>query len=246
MVFTKNYGEISFVFKEKEDFKGCTLLNGWHGIGECGYISVSHIVEKIEAKRIGFIITENIPQFITIKNERITFPFEIYRKDNLVIVLPIFEPIKSEHLKFTKTLVKWCIDTGFKQAILVGGLDNRLKDDNQLKAIYTQAFIKLEKSISIPTLDEGLYVTGPLAYVMLFSELHDFPAMALLPYAERSRPDPIAASIAIKEIEKMVGITVDISALIEQAEKIEKEIQSLLKANKPQAEKDDSDKGMFV
>ncbi|MHA1302400.1 MAG: proteasome assembly chaperone family protein [Candidatus Heimdallarchaeaceae archaeon] len=246
MTITQKYEDVEFIFKKKQNFEGCTLLNGWHGIGECGFISTSHIVEKLNAERIGFIITENIPQFITIKNKQITFPFEIYRKDNLVIILPIFEPIKSEHLKFTKTLVKWCIEEKFTQAILVGGLDNRLKDENKLKTIYTQAFLKKNPSTDLAVLDEGLYVTGPLAYMLLFSELNEFPAIALLPYAERSRPDPIAASIAIDEISKILQVEIDVKELLEQAERIEKEIQSLLKANRPQPDKNDSDRGMFV
>ena len=89
------YGDFEFIFKEPQNFEGCTLLNGWHGIGECGFISMSHLVDKLGAERIGYIITSNIPQFITIKNNKITFPFEIYRGGDIVIILPIFEPIKS-------------------------------------------------------------------------------------------------------------------------------------------------------
>lgn len=242
-----NYDDIQFIFKEKQNFEGCTLLNGWHGIGECGFISISHIVDKLGAERIGFIITDNIPQFITIKNEKITFPFEIYRKDDLVIVLPIFEPIKTEHLKFTKTIVEWSIEEKFKQAILVGGLDRRLQDENRLKVIYTQNFLKENPSLDLPILDEGLYVTGPLAYLLMFYELRNFPALSLLPYAERSRPDPVAASVAVEEISKVLNTPIEVEGLLEQAEKIEKEIQSLLQASKTKTGKEnDTDKGMFV
>ncbi len=243
----KDYGQIEFIFKKPQNFEGCTLLNGWHGIGECGFISMSHLVDNLKAERIGFIITDNIPQFITIKNEKITFPFEIYRKDDLVVVLPIFEPIKSEHLAFTKTLVEWSINERFKQSILIGGLDRRLKDENEIKAIYTQAFKEKRPEVEIPVLDEGLYVTGPLAYMLMFYELNDFPTIALLPYAERSRPDPIAASIAVNAINNVLDIEINVQELLEEAERIEKEIESLLQASKSRKDTDmNSDKGMFV
>ncbi len=245
-MITQKYDDVTFVFKEKQNFKGCTLINGWHGIGECGFISTSHIVDNLKAERIGYIITDNMPQFLTIKNKKITFPFEIYRKENIVVILPIFEPIKNEHLKFTRSLIKWCIKEEFAQAILIGGLDKRLKDENELKVIYTQSFIHDHPNFNLSVLDEGLYVTGPLAYMLLFSELNEFPAVALLPYAERSRPDPIAASIAVKEINNLLNMKIGINELLEEAEKIEKEIQSLLKA-RPQSDKRDSaDRGMFV
>ena len=121
MTVKSKFGDMEFIFEKEQDFEGCVLLNGWHGIGECGFISLSHLVENLDAERIGFIITENIPQFITIKNEKITFPFEIYRKDDVVVILPIFEPIKSDHLRFTKTIVEWSIQENFKYSILIGG-----------------------------------------------------------------------------------------------------------------------------
>ncbi|TFG11082.1 proteasome assembly chaperone family protein [Candidatus Heimdallarchaeota archaeon] len=241
------YGDFEFIFKEPQNFEGCTLLNGWHGIGECGFISMSHLVDKLGAERIGYIITSNIPQFITIKNNKITFPFEIYRSGDVVIILPIFEPIKSEHLIFTKTVVQWTIDQKFKQAILVGGLDRRLQDETEIKAIYTKSFRDNRQDIDIQILDEGLYVTGPLAYMLMFFELNDFEAIALLPYAERSRPDPVAASMAIQAINKILDTNVNVQELLDEAEKIEKEIESLLKANKSRKDLDkESDEGMFV
>ena len=167
-----------------------------------------------------------------------TFPFEIYRKDNVVVILPIFEPIKSEHLNFTKTIVEWSIKEGFKQAILVGGLDKRLQDDHNMKAIYTKKFKDTNPEVDIPILDEGLYVTGPLAYMLMFYELNNFPAVSLLPYAERSRPDPVSPSNAIEQINRILNIDVNIHELLEEAEKIEKEIESLIKASKQQADKD--------
>ena len=116
-----------------------------------------------------------------------------------------------------------------------------------MKAIYTKEFKDANPQIDIPILDEGLYVTGPLAYMLMFYELNNFPAVALLPYAERSRPDPVSASNAIEQINRILNIDVNINELLEEAEKIEKEIESLIKASKPQEDKDkDSDRGMFV
>ncbi len=247
MNIVEEFNSIQFIFKEEQNFENCILLNGWHGIGECGFISMSHLVDKLKAKRIGFIITDNLPQFITVKKETITFPFEIYRKDNVVIVLPIFEPVKSEHQTFTRTLVQWSINRKFNKALLVGGLDNRLKDKTSLKIICTKSFKNKYPLVDLEILEEGLYVTGPLAYMLLFYELEDFPAIAILPYSERSRPDPIAASIAIKQINALLNLNVNVDELLEEAERIEKEIESLLNARKqPKEQEESKDRGMFV
>ena len=126
-------------------------------------------------------------------------------------------------------------------------MDRRLQDESDIKAIYTKSFRENRKDVEIPVLDEGLYVTGPLAYMLMFYELNDFEAIALLPYAERSRPDPVAASIAIKEINKILDINIKVQDLLDEAEKIEKEIESLLQASKSRKDSDkDTDEGMFV
>ncbi len=83
--------------------------------------------------------------------------------------------------------------------------------------------------------------------MLMFYELNQFPAVALLPYAERSRPDPVAASVAIEQINLLLGIGIDTEGLLKEAEKIEKEIESLIQASKPTRDRDkDSDQGMFV
>jgi uncharacterized protein len=147
---------------------------------------------------------------------------------------------------FTKTIVEWVVDEKFEQAIVVGGLDKRLEDEHKLKAIYTKAFLRKLSTVDIQILDEGLYVTGPLAYMLMFFELNDFPAISLLPYAERSRPDPIAASVAIEAINKLLNVDINVQELLDEAEKIEKEIEALIRASRPQDRDKDPDKGMFV
>ena len=82
--------------------------------------------------------------------------------------------------------------------------------------------------------------------MLMFYELNSFPAVSLLPYAERSRPDPIAASVAVEKINHLLDIEVNVKELLDEAEKIEKEIEALIKASRPTEREKDSDKGMFV
>ena len=83
--------------------------------------------------------------------------------------------------------------------------------------------------------------------MLMFYELNNFPTIAILPYAERSRPDPIAASVAVNAINEVLNIEINVQKLLEEAERIEKEIESLLQASKTRKDTStDSDKGMFV
>ncbi|MHA1684959.1 MAG: proteasome assembly chaperone family protein [Candidatus Heimdallarchaeaceae archaeon] len=242
----EQFGDTKFIFVEQQDFTDCTLIVGWHGLGECGFLSVNHLVEKLNAKRIGLILTKNIPQYITIRKQAISYPLELYRSDNIILLLPLFEPNKSDHISLAKGIVDWSIENRFKQALLIGGLDKRLKQNDELKVVYTHAYKKLNENIEYPFLDDSLLVAGLLAYLLMFYELKEFPAFALLPYTERSRADPIAASIAVKHINQLLSLNVDIQDLLEQAEKIEKEIQSFIEASRKAYKETDDDRSMFV
>ena len=78
-------------------------------------------------------------------------------------------------------------------------------------------------------MQQGLYVIGPLALVLLYAEIFDLPAVAILPYAEASRPDPRAAAVAVKRIGELYGFKVGVEDLLEEARKIEEMINMLEK-----------------
>jgi len=243
---TKKFGDVEFWFDREYVFNGDILLNGWHGVGECGYISLSHLVKELDAKRIGVIVTSKMPHFVSMKDGHLSYPFEIYKKGKMVIILPFFDPTKIEYIEIAKAIVEWTIEEKFSQAILIGGLDNRLKDEEKLKCLYTDAFKNRYPKFKVKLLEEGLYVTGPLAYVLMFFGLKDFPAVTLLPYADRTRPDPMAASIAIETINELLEMKVDTTELIEEAERIEKKIQSMIKASQSKIEPTKIDRDMYV
>jgi predicted ATP-grasp superfamily ATP-dependent carboligase len=54
-------------------------------------------------------------------------------------------------------------------------------------------------------------------------EIHDFPAVAVLPYAEPARADPAAAALALRKISKAYKYNVDVNELVKDAKFIERE-----------------------
>jgi len=263
----------------KSDLKGSTFISGFHGLGESGYIAVNHLIEQLNAVKIGYILTDLLPPFITLKQGSLSLPFEIYRHENLVFVAPSFEPYRLEQRAFSKVIVDFCIECEMKAAYLIGGLDNRLmstdEDDDQLedtslesnsgsenpsndtsatepsevsevsevsdeivddeflsdlfRVVRTAAFVPPEDpNFDLIDLDEGLFVTGPLALILMYFELNNFPALAILPYAERNRPDPSAGSIALEVLNHLLELDVDLTELEEEASNIEADIQRML------------------
>ncbi len=218
----------------KSDFLDNILITGFHGIGEVGYIASTQLIEAFEGERIGIIDSETLPSFVAMDKNRLSLPFEIFKFDRFVTILPNFQPNPQEIHGFCKGIVEWVISNEFKEAFLIGGLDNRFQksDEKPYRCVLTQKYEEKAKELDLPMLERGLYVTGPLALLLAYFEMEDFPALAVLPYGKRDRPDPRAASIAVEEFSKIYNVEIDISELLKDAQRVEEELEEMLRQQK--------------
>jgi len=210
----------------KGGFRNCILITGFHGIGVTGYIAISHLISVLKAKKIGYIETEYSPPLVFMDGKQLVTPFEIYRSNKFVLVKSEFPPYKKDEVNLAKALVDWTLEERFREAILIGGLDDsfKTKDDDSLRIAPTNAYLPKASTFNADFLESGLHVAGPLAVMLAKYEMHNFPAVAILPYAA-SRPDPRAAAVAIKKICDVYRLNVDVSSLVQHAEEIEKELE---------------------
>ncbi|MHA2169823.1 MAG: proteasome assembly chaperone family protein [Candidatus Kariarchaeaceae archaeon] len=240
---------IQFVLRdETEDFSGCTLVTGFYGIGKCGFIAINHMVQRLKARLIGHIVTDFLPPFLSVKEDRLVLPFELYRYEDIIFLTAYFEPYKYEHRSFARGVIRWVKQNQISRIVLVGGLDARLKTEDEIlaKVVYSSAHKKLFGTQNLQVMDEGLYITGPMALVLMFAEIEDIPAIGVLPYAERSRPDPIGASVAVEIVNELIDIDCGIDELVQEAESIETEIQSMEGVLQEESEEQNRDRGMFL
>ena len=232
------------IIDESIELENKILITGFHGVGAAGYIAVRHLTTALPTKKVGYFESDKLPAFISLEDDSLLLPYEFYAYENFIIFLARSQPTREELNELVKALVEWTVKNKLKEALLIGGLDNKFKsEDEELKSVPSKNFLERNKW---PQLDKGLFVTGPLALLLAYFEMEKFPAVALLPYAERERPDPRASSVAIKAISEFYdGLDINTKELIEDAEKIEKEISSIMESQ----EKDTPDspsRGMYV
>jgi len=218
---------------DRKDVRNCTLMTGFHGIGETGYIAISYLVHALSADRIGFVKVAYPPPFISTSEQGIVTPFEVFKKRNIILIKLEFTPHRSEETEFSKALVQWAISKKLQDAILIGGLDSSFRSGkDSFRIVPTQAYLPRSKRFNAPTLDPGLFVYGPLAVTLSEFEIHNFPAVAVLPYATAARADPGAAAVAIRNICKAYNLKVDVSELEKDAKEIEEEIDRRIRQTK--------------
>jgi predicted ATP-grasp superfamily ATP-dependent carboligase len=207
------------------NLRNSTLITGFHGIGETGYISVSYLVHSLAARRIGFVDVAHPPPFIATSEDGLVTPFEVYQAKKFVLLKLEFSPHRAEESEFAKTVAHWVMDNKLKDAVLIGGLDASLQSGpDAVRVVSTSSYPLKNRKIKHATLEAGLFVYGPLAVMLGEFEKRNFPAVAILPYASANHADPKAAATAIRTVSKAYGLKVNVRDLEYDAKDIEEEI----------------------
>ncbi|MHA2176649.1 MAG: proteasome assembly chaperone family protein [Candidatus Hodarchaeales archaeon] len=229
------------IFVEKpEILDDCrSFIAGWHGLGEIGYITVSHIIDDLKLERVATIMSSGAPPFISVQNSQLRLPFEIYGREeyDFAIFIPHLQPYRHVQIEFSEKLSEWILrQKQLETAYFIGGVDVRLKSsESDIQFIPTRRFLdhssfpeELNLEIKENLLDPGLFVAGPLAIMLGYLDMSMFPAVGLLAYAQRERPDPLGAVAAIKKLNEIVNMKVNTKELVQNAQKIEEEIKRQL------------------
>ncbi|AEM37969.1 hypothetical protein Pyrfu_0097 [Pyrolobus fumarii 1A] len=202
------------------------LITGFRGFGAVGYITTTHLVEKLRLQRLGYIVTRYMPEFVTRGADGgIVAPFEIYGsvERRLLVLVNHDVPVERERDAYAEAVVLFAKKMGVSRGVFIGGFDARFRrGEERFRWLASGGY---QGEFSEPTIDKDLFVVGPLALLILYSEIHRFPAVTILPYTETARPDPAAAAVAVEVVARLLNLEVDVSELLEMARKIEEVIE---------------------
>ena len=175
-------------------------------------------INTLKPKRIGVFETDYLSPISSINSGKIITPFEIYKKDNIAFLRVAVPPLQGNEIVFLRNVCEIILEKNFKELILLGGLDAQLKkDDSNFRYVKTSSY-KLPKYLSDSTpLEDERIIIGPVAQMLNFMEVRNFPTLGLLPFATSIRLDPRAASEAVKILSNIFNLEVEVDTLVEQA-----------------------------
>jgi len=221
--------KMEFIIKEPIDFSNSTLITGFQGIGAVGYIAVKHLVSELKPKKIGYIISKYMADTVFFENNKVLLPYEIYfysdGKQKIVLVLNNAQPVMNERVEYASKLILWAKKNKISKGIFIGGLDKSTKEESEKDSFKCVPSSSFKEKIPGPILSKELMIIGPLALLVAFSEIYDFPSLTILPYAEILRPDPAAAAVAVNVINEILNLNIDVNRLYEDAKIIEERVK---------------------
>jgi uncharacterized protein len=211
------------------------FLTGFAGIGMVGLLVVQHLSKTLDCHRAGFIEMPREPPFSAyiFSEDLLSAPGEIYYCPGSNFTISVIHWNGDFMTKYShdvvKAIARWVYMNGFKEAILFGGLDNRLRgeDPDQLRVAVTTEYRDRYSLGGVKLMELNYVIMGPLALLMNEFERLNIPAISILPYAEPFRADPNAAIVAIQFLKELTGVEVNISRLREFAEIIDREIKEM-------------------
>ncbi len=219
------YDEYQEFLRESKDW---VLITGFPGFGYVGTIATRYLVSKLNALKIGDVLTKYMPDFTALEDYGLMTPYEIFMvKDRrLLILVNNALPQPPERLAYALDFVNWFKEIGGSKAILAGGLNIKYKVGNEeFRWIATEG---CRWKFSEPQIDKGLYIVGPLALFFIALKLRKIPTLVILPYTEPSRYNPRAAAVFIEKVNEVLGLNIDIGDLL-QYSKIVEEAEAALK-----------------
>ncbi len=213
------------------DIREPKFLIGLPDIGLVGMISASHIVESLDMKVVAYLESDLFPPVIVLHGSKIYHPFRIYQKDNVLLFLSEIPVPPLAVNTISHAITKWSVDKNASIVMPLAGIPvpNRIAIEEP--DVYTVATNdtanKLIDDFSLQRLEEGI-MAGPYASILMDCTKLGITCLALLAQSFPNYPDPGAAASVVKVINKVLGMNIDVGALLEKAEEIRVKTRDLM------------------
>lgn len=203
------------------------LIEGFPGIGLVGNIASQQIIDELKMAYVGSIDSRHFPPIAVLYEGLINMPVRIYESEerNLVMVvsdIPI-NPVVSYDI--SRALLDWAKGINVKEIVSIAGIATMSEERKVFGAATTPEMLERIKD-KVEVFQMGT-ISGISGSIMAECLVREIPAISLLGATQSQNPDPRAAAVVIDVLNLLYDFSVNTESLIEQAEKIEIEMQRL-------------------
>ncbi len=220
------------LFKNYE-LKGYTLIDAFPGVGLVGPMTGSYIIEKLRMENIGYIDSDQFPPIAAIHGGMPMFPARIYKDDRYKIVIVISEFVIPAMVVYqlSRELLAFTRKMGISKIVSISGMPSNKPSETAYVTSPDAATLKKATKQGIKTINEGV-VAGVGALLMANSGQFKIESMNILVEVNPQVMDPKYAEIAIRALNKITDINIDLKDLEEEAKVVEARMRELMKKTK--------------
>lgn len=226
---------IDIEFFKKIELEGYTFIEGFPGTGLVGPMSISYMINKMQLEYVGYMKSDLLPPLISIHNNIPLPPIRFYhsKKYKLLVLFSESGPTNEKGIyEIADTLYKFIRDRKISQIISISGIPVQNIEDAKGFAVASnkKLYEKTEKA-GLKSIGEGV-AAGVGAVLMMHATIDNIDDINILVQANPQIIDPGYAELAIKSINKLLNINVDVSELDKEAKAVEEKLKELIKRSK--------------
>lgn len=208
------------------------IIIGIPDTGLVGPIAVTHIIEEMKLKEVGYLESKLFPPIVVVHDHLPKSPVRLYGNDKLIAFvseMPIAPPLINP---LSEALVDWFIKKKFNFVISIGGIARQDRVEIEEPEVYglpsNEKMLNVLTKADIKVFEEGLLV-GSYGAILRDCMKKDVNSMYLMAESHLKYPDPGAAASAIVALNKMLGTDIKVKSLKDKAEEIRIKARDLMK-----------------
>ncbi len=228
MVFTE------IVRTEDIKLKDAILLEGLPGVGNVGKLAAMHLIEELKAKKCMEIYSSHFPPQVLIDEDGIVnlVNNELYyyngkgKERDLLFLVGEYQGMDSSgQYDLCQKLIAMVKEMGVTTIYTLGGygLGKLVPDPRVLGAATSNDIVKLFKKADVEFIDgePGAGIVGASGLLLGLGKLQGIHGGCLMGETSGYMVDPKSASVVLKSLQKLLGISIDLSELEERAKQVD-------------------------
>jgi uncharacterized protein len=212
--------------------KNPVVITGFPDVGLVGTIAVSHLIESLKLKEIGYVASDELPPIVVVHEKRPKAPIRLYGDERLVVAVSEIPIPYNLVYPLSSSLVRWFKEKNARFALLLGGMANPKRLEIEEPAVYGvttgEGMDEILEKKNIKFFEEG-FITGQDWVILRNCMEVGLPSIYLIAESHFAYPDPGAAAAIIRAINRILDLDVDVKSLLEKEEEIRILTRDLMK-----------------
>ena len=203
------------------------IFAGFVGAGLVGSLSISHIIQELKMEEIGLMRSRYLPPSTVFMKGRLRHPFRFYTNKEGTICAIICEiTLRMEGLySLVSAILDWAEKKGSKEIVILDGIPSEEHDDKAYCAAK-EDLIRMMADKDISMIPQG-FITGIPGGILNECIIRKIQGITLLAKANKTLPDPAAASTLIEAVNRFYDMKIDTTSLEKEKERIHSEFSEL-------------------